>query len=298
MMPGHQKREAPGSRTNAKGGDAGSLSYFGQTREILAGPEETSRLEKIRVVIADDEPLARRGLRRLITSQPDFDVVAETRDGRETVSVLRELRPDLLVIDVQMPLLDGFAVLGQIDPVHMPLVIFVTAYDEFAVRAFEAQALDYLVKPLEDTRFALTLERVRRWLRSAKAEKVSRRLSALLAARERQRIKECILVPTTGDDLVLDAEEIQWIEANNYYAAIHARGGRHLIRESLSSFEQRLDHTRFVRVHRSAIVNIDYVRKLRREEGEALLVLSNGVRIPISRRRREHVLRLLRGPKS
>src|SRR6185295_8171467 len=179
-------------------------------------------------------------------------------------------------LDVQMPELDGFDVLREIGPRAMPAVIFVTAHDEFAVRAFDAHALDYLVKPLEEARFADALERMRARIRSAEAVDVSRQLSALLARREQERAKQRILVPTSAGDLVLDANEIDWIEADDYYAAVHARHGRHLIRESLASLEQRLDGTRFIRAHRSAIVNVDRIREVTCEQGETLLVLSDG----------------------
>jgi len=256
-------------------------------------------MNKIRVVIADDEPLARHGIRQLLTRHQDFVVIAETRNGRDTIRTLRELKPDLLFLDVQMPILDGFDVLREIGPRNMPVVIFVTAYDEFAVRAFEAQALDYLVKPLEEIRFVQALERVRKWRRSANAVDLSRQLTAVLAATKQERLKQRIFVPTSsGDALFLYPDEIIWIEAENYYAAIHARGGRHLVRESLASLEQRLDRSRFVRAHRSAIVNIDCVRQLRKASGERFLVLSDGVGVPISRRRREQVLRLLRTAKA
>jgi two-component system, LytTR family, response regulator len=250
-------------------------------------------MDKIRAVIADDEPLARRGIRQLLGPHPDITVVAEARNGRETVRALRKLKPDILFLDVQMPVLDGFGVLREIGAAHMPVVIFVTAYDEFAVRAFDAQALDYLVKPLAEARFKEALARTRERLRSAEAVELSRKLSALLAARERERARERILVPTPGGELVLDADEIEWIEADDYYAAVHARGGRHLIRESLASLGQRLDGERFVRAHRSAIVNLDRVREVRGEGGELLLVLRDGARVPVSRRRRARVNRLL-----
>jgi len=251
-------------------------------------------MDKIRTIIADDEPLARRGIRQLLGPHRDVAVVAEARNGRETVRALRELKPDLLFLDVQMPGLDGFGVLREVGANYMPAVIFVTAYDEFAVRAFNAHALDYLVKPLEEARFVEALERMRELLRSLKGVELARKLSALLATREKERAKQRILVPTSSGDLVIDADEIEWIEADDYYAAIHARGGRHLIRESLASLERRLDNMRFVRAHRSVIVNMDRVREVLREDGEALLVLSGGVRVPVSRRRREHVKRLLR----
>lgn len=251
-------------------------------------------MNKIRAVIADDEPLARRGIRQLLAPHPDVAVVAEARNGRETVRALREVRPGLLFLDVQMPELDGFEVLREIGAECMPPVIFVTAYDEFAVRAFDAHALDYLVKPLEEERFAEALERARERLRSAEAVELSRRLSALLKMRERERAGQRILVPTPTGELVLDPDEIEWIEAEDYYAAVHARGRRHLVRESLASLERRLDGSRFVRAHRSAIVNLDRVREVRGEGGETVLVLRDGARVPVSRRRREQVNRLLR----
>jgi len=251
-------------------------------------------VEKIRAIIADDEPLARRGIRQLLGAHPDITVVAETRNGRETVRALRELKPELVFLDVQMPELDGFGVLREIGSKHMPAVIFVTAYDDFAVRAFDAHALDYLVKPLEESRFSEALQRMRDRLRSVKAFDLSRKLSALLARHEKDCARQRIVVPTSAGDLLIDADEIDWIEADDYYAAIHARQGRHLIRESLASLEQRLDHKRFVRTHRAAIVNMYCVSKVRKEAGETVLILRSGKRIPVSRRRRAHVIRLLR----
>jgi two-component system LytT family response regulator len=252
-------------------------------------------MKKIRTIIADDEPLARRGIRQLLLPHDDVAIVAEARNGRETVRALRELQPDLLFLDVQMPVLDGFSVLREIGAEQMPAVIFVTAYDEFAVRAFDAHALDYLVKPLEEARFTKALDRMRERRRSAEAVEQSQRLASLLAAREQERAKHRIVVPTSAGDLVLDAEEIDWIEADDYYSAIHARGHRHLMRESLASLEQRLDGARFVRAHRSAIVNIDRVRELRSEStGESVLVLRNGTRVPVSRRRGKQVAKILR----
>jgi len=251
-------------------------------------------MDRIRAIIADDEPLARRGIRQLLASHQDINIVAEVRNGQEAVHALRELKPDLIFLDVQMPLLDGFDVLREIGAKAMPAVIFVTAYDEFAVRAFAAHALDYLVKPLEEERFADAVERMREQLRTAKAAGLSQRLTALLAAHAAAGAGQRILVPTAHGDLVLDANEIDWIAADDYYAAIHARQGRHLLRESLASLEQRLDRNRFVRTHRSAIVNIDRVSAVRNEGGATLLVLSSGVRVPVSRRCRAQVTKLLR----
>jgi two-component system LytT family response regulator len=262
----------------------------------------SDRPDDIRAVIADDEPLARRGIRQLLTPHHDVRVVAEARNGIETARAVRALHPDLLFLDVQMPELDGFGVLRELGVEQMPAVIFVTAHDDFAVRAFDANALDYLVKPVEEARFAQALERTRERMRSVEAVARSEKLAALLAMHERASDatgapKQRLLVPTSTGDVVLDTSEIDWIEADDYYAAIHARGRRHLIRESLASLEQRLDAARFVRAHRSAIVNIDRVRELRAasdSSGETVIVLRDGTRVPVSRRRREQVARLLR----
>jgi two-component system LytT family response regulator len=254
---------------------------------------------QMRAVIADDEPLARRGIRQLLTSHQDVAVVGEARNGRETVHLVRTLHPDLLFLDVQMPELDGFGVLAALSASTLPAVIFVTAYDHFAVRAFEAHALDYLVKPIEEARFIEAVQRTRDRMRSHAAIELSRRLTALVSARERQDLTRSLrsprlVVPTSTGELLLEADEIDWIEADDYYAAIHVRGRRHLMRQSLAVFERRLDPNQFVRAHRAAIVNIERVREMRAEEGDTVLVLRDGTRVPVSRRRREQVVRRLR----
>ncbi len=252
-------------------------------------------MREIRAVVADDEPLARRGIRQLLERHADVLVVAEARDGREALAALRAHEPDLLFLDVQMPELDGFEVLRRRGPAAMPAVVFVTAYDAFAVRAFDAHALDYLVKPVQEARFAEALARVRARLRAGEAEALARRLERLLAARDAETARQRLLVPTAAGELLLDAVEIDWIEAEDYYAAIHVHGRRHLIRESLASLEQRLDERRFVRAHRSALVNVERIRELCADgAGETVLVLRDGTRVPVSRRRRERVQATLR----
>ena len=209
----------------------------------------------IRALIVDDEPLARRGIRQLLEASTDIEVVGECRNGRETLAALDALAPDLVFLDVQMPELDGFDVVRVRGPSRMPFVIFVTAYDEFAVRAFETHALDYLVKPLNEVRFAAALDRVRERMRFAEALELTRRIGDLLAAHDRRGDQRAdaadvsargpvlvparrLVVPTATGDLVLDVDEIDWIQAEDYYAAVHARGRRHLIRESLASLAQ------------------------------------------------------------
>ena len=237
-------------------------------------------MNSIRVLIADDEPLARRGLEQLLAPHVDCQVVAACRNGRETVRALHSARPDVAFLDIQMPGLGGFDVLQQTTEPR-PIVVFVTAYDEFAVRAFEEKALDYLLKPVNQTRFDRALDRVREQLRAR---------TALRHAQSPARL----VVPTSTGELMLDSAEIDWIQAEDYCAAVHARGRRHLIRESLNSLEQRLDQARFVRVHRSAIVRLDAIRELRAAPGGTMLVLQNGTLVPLSRRRRERVSALLR----
>jgi two-component system, LytTR family, response regulator len=257
-------------------------------------------MREIRALIVDDEPLARRGIRQLLDREPDVTVVAEARNGRDALRALRTMNPDLVFLDVQMPEVDGFGVVRAYGPERMPAVIFVTAYDAFAVRAFDAHAIDYLVKPLREARFAEAVQRVRERMRSDDAVALSRQLSALLAGSEASKAEprqssQRIVVPTSTGELVLDAGEIDWIEADDYYAAVHTGGRRHLIRESLASLESRLDGVQFVRAHRSAIVNLERVREVRIDApGECALVLRDGTRVPVSRRRREQVTELVR----
>ena len=262
-------------------------------------------MAEIRALIADDEPLARRGIRQLLEAHPDVTVAGECRNGRETLRALHSLQPDLVFLDVQMPQLDGFEVLRAYGASRMPAVVFVTAYDEYAVRAFETHALDYLVKQVRESRFAEAMRHVRERLRSDRALELAGKLEALLemhgardegrAARDEAPIARRLVVPTTTGEIVLDVSEIDWIQAEDYYAAVYALGRRHLIRESLASLEERLDPTRFVRIHRSAIVALDRVRELRSGGfGESVVVLRDGTRVPVSRRRRERVAEAIR----
>jgi two-component system LytT family response regulator len=255
----------------------------------------------IRVVIVDDEPLARRGIRQLLTSHDDVELAGEARNGREAIRVIKAVAPDLVFLDVQMPELDGFEVLRRLDQ-RIPAVIFVTAYDAFAVRAFETHAVDYLVKPVHEDRFHDALARARDRLRSDEALVLSRRLSELLAATgsevrdsEHPAPARRLVIAANGTEFLLDVADIEWIEADDYYAAVYARGRRHLIRESLDSLERRLDAARFVRVHRSALVHLSKVREVRSEkDGTAVIILHDGTRVPMSRRRREVVADAIR----
>jgi two-component system, LytTR family, response regulator len=249
----------------------------------------------IGALIVDDEPPARRGIRQLLEAHPDIRVIGECRDGREALLALDLKKPDLVFLDIQMPELDGFDVVRAHGPDRMPPVVFVTAYDRFAVRAFEAHALDYLVKPLNRSRFDLAIARVRERRELIGARDLARHLSTLLAsvAADGAQVTR-IAVPRSGGALMLAVDAIDWIEAVDYLARLHAGGERHLLRESLASLARRLDPAQFVRVHRSAVVRIDRVRELRADaSGDLTVVLTNGTQVPVSRRQRARVRAIL-----
>lgn len=230
----------------------------------------------IRTLIVDDEPLARRGIRQLLAPYPHVVVVGECRNGREAVRALAEHRPDLVFLDVAMPGLDGFGAMRVHGVERMPLTVFVTAHDEFAVRAFETDALDYLVKPLSEARFRATMARV---------------LDRLAA-----RTHPSLAVRTASGELLLDAAEIDWVAAQDDHAEIHAGTRTYRVRTTLTALAARLDAARFLRVHRSALVRLDQIRELRaaREGADAIVRLRDGVEIPVSRRRLSEVKARLR----
>jgi two-component system LytT family response regulator len=228
-----------------------------------------------RVLVADDEPAARRGVRQLLAPYPGLVVVGECRHGAEVLASLDSLRPDVLFLDVQMPGIDGFEVIRRRTPARMPLVVLLTAYDQFALRGFEAQALDYLVKPVSEARFAAAVARVIRQLRLSEA------------AVPEARIPEARIVVTTATGAIsLRVREIEWIEAADNYARIWVEGRGYLLRESLRDLEPRLRGHGFRRAHRQALVPLGRVRELRSIDGALVAVLANGVEVPVSRRRR------------
>jgi two-component system, LytTR family, response regulator len=256
---------------------------------------------EIRVLIADDEPLARRGLQQVLAAHVDCRIIAQSRNGREALRALQALAPDVAFLDIQMPGLDGFQVMQAMATERPPIIVLVTAYDEFAVRAFEAHALDYLLKPVTQERFDLSLRRVRERLSANQALEWRQRMQSFLneqnghaAPARLTPASHRIVVPTATGELVLAAHEVDWISAEDYYAVIHVLGKRHLLRESLASLEQRLDPEEFLRVHRSAIVRLDRVRELRSRAGHVLLLLRDGTEVPVSRRRREQVATRIR----
>jgi two-component system LytT family response regulator len=223
------------------------------------------------VLVADDEPAARRGVRQLLAAFPDFAVVGECRDGREVLAALDRLTPDVLFLDIQMPEIDGFEVIRRRTPERMPAVVFLTAYDQHALRAFDAASHDYLVKPVSESRFAATIKRLAKRLDSG---------SARAAASERG-----IVVSTARGATVLRLREIDWIEAADNYARVWVGGRSYLLRESLDQLERRVGAHGFARAHRQALVRLEGVRALRTAPA-FVAVLACGTHVPVSRRRR------------
>ena len=261
---------------------------------------------RIRVVIVDDEPTARRGVRLLLERDPEVEVVGEASTGAEAAELIRRAQPDLAFLDVQMPGASGFEALERIDPGAAPVVVFVTAYDEHALRAFEVNAVDYLLKPYDDARFGAALQRAKQAVRRRSSDHVHARLTQLLeylqqnnaasaTALAGETATDRILVKSSGEIFFLKAEEIDWIEADGDYMKFHGGGRTHLMRETMARLEARLDPRRFIRIHRSTIVNIDRLRKLSPSfAGEYAVVLHDGTKLKLSRGYHERIDTLLK----
>jgi two-component system LytT family response regulator len=250
----------------------------------------------IKALIAEDELPARNRLVALLQNEPDIDVVAVCQDGVETVAQLSTKKPDVLFLDVEMPGIDGFGVLDAIDPVHPPIIVFTTAYDQYAVRAFDIQAQDYLLKPFDESRFIQALNRVRSQFSARHRNNSEQAKGAVPLKGER------ILIKSGGRILFLRIREIDWVEAAGNYVQIHTGEQVHLLREKIGAMGKRLDGEMFVRIHRSLIVNVDRIQELQPcGNGEYLLVLKNGKSMSVSRGYRRHLgqfLNKLIGPSS
>jgi two-component system LytT family response regulator len=263
----------------------------------------------LRTVIVDDEPLARERIRNLLKRHRDVEIAAECADGAAAVSAITRLAPDLVFLDVQMPRMDGFEVLRAVlprqatgrgagdgshagsspDGRNAPAIIFVTAYDQYALRAFDSNALDYLLKPFDRERFESALARARRQIETEKREHLSARLEALVRALEPgPRFLDRLVIRNAGRVTFLKAEEIDWIEAAGNYVSLHSGTESHLLRETMATLESKLDPAKFVRIHRSTIVNLDRVREIQPSfHGDAVVLLRGGKRLPLSRNYRE-----------
>lgn len=246
-------------------------------------------MSKIRTMVIDDEPVARERIVGLLQQEQDIELVGECADGQQAVNAIQQQHPDLVFLDVQMPACDGFGVIQQVGAEHMPAVVFVTAYDEYALRAFEVHAIDYLLKPFGRDRFQQTLQHAREHLDRRRAGDLGRRLLALVQDLKPEPQKlDRLVVKSGGRVFFLRTDDIDWIEAAGNYVRLHLGEDSHLFRETMNNMEGRLDTRRFVRIHRSRIVNTDRIKELQPWfNGEYVVVLQNGSRLTLSRGYRE-----------
>lgn len=255
-------------------------------------------MERISALIVDDEPVAREGIRVMLADDPEIEVAGECAGGEEALSAIRELSPDLVFLDVQMPEMDGFAVIEEIGVEEMPVVIFVTAYDQYALRAFEVAALDYLLKPFDDERFAAAVARAKAQIRQTEVGELSRRLIALLETRtdpahsaavsdEPHGYLKRVMIKTGGRVIFRKVEEIDYIEAEGDYVRLHMGAEAHLLRDTMKRLEEQLDPAKFARTHRSTIVNLDRIKELHPYfHGDYIVLMKDGTELKLSRSRR------------
>jgi len=249
----------------------------------------------IRAVIVDDEAVARRRIRRLLAGEKDIEVIGECSNGLQAVSLIETERPDLLFLDVEMPEMNGFELLMQLDRSVLPVIIFATAFDKYAVRAFESHALDYLLKPIDSERLQSALDRARSHLHREKSADANREILAMLSELQKQKGHlERIMVKKPGRAFFVKLASVDRFEAADNYIRVHAGPDTHLIRETMSALEARLDPNKFVRVHRSTIVNVDRIKEIHSLfQGRQVIVLHNGDKVTLGRNYRARLDRLL-----
>jgi two-component system, LytTR family, response regulator len=254
----------------------------------------------LRALIVDDEPMARRGISARLRRM-GVEVVGECRNGTEALAAIQSLHPDVVYLDVQMPELDGFGVLAQLPRGAGPAVVFVTAFDQHALKAFEAHAVDYLLKPIDDERFVEATERVRQRVDAQRAHEDMPRILATLAELQRASVgppafPARIAVTDRGRTVLIETDTIGWIEADDDYVWLHVAGKSYLVRETMTAMKERLPGHQFVRIHRSTIVNASRVRELRaRPNRDYIVVLDDGTSLKLSRSYREHIAHLVGG---
>ncbi|MEK7727200.1 MAG: LytTR family DNA-binding domain-containing protein [candidate division KSB1 bacterium] len=244
---------------------------------------------KIRTLLVDDEPIARRGLRSLLKAEPEVEIIGECGDGLQAVEEIASTAPDLVLLDIQMPEIDGFSVIETLGLERMPLFIFITAYDDFALRAFRVHALDYLLKPVKAALLHDALVRVRALLAAHSHAREEQRLAALLRdLSNTQCYAERLVVKEKDGILVVKVSEVLWFEACGDYVRIQHHGKKHLLREKIGELEQRLDPKQFARIHRSAIVKLDAIKTMTPlTNGDYSVTLHDGTRLTLSRTYRE-----------
>jgi two-component system, LytTR family, response regulator len=252
---------------------------------------------KIRTLIVDDEPLARERLASLLKGESDIDVIGQYSNGVEALKAIERQHPDLVFLDLEMPEMDGVTMLGKVKVESPPVFVFVTAHEKFALKAFELNALDYLLKPFDRARFQKTLARAREQLKLRQSGQLSQQLAGLLAVKEEPRFLKRIAVKASGTVTLVRVDEIDWIEAADNYVTLHTAEKNHLLRETMTSLEDQLDPAMFLRISRSSIVNVERVKELQPLfHGEYAVILKNGTRLTLSRTHRNKLDLLLGKP--
>lgn len=250
---------------------------------------------KIKALIVDDEVIARERVRRFLSDESDVEVLGECRNGREALAAIKKLEPDLVFLDIQMPQMSGFEVLASIASKDLPAIVFVTAYDQYALQAFEVHALDYLLKPFNRERFRQSLDHVRKQFERGQQRGVDDRLISLLEdMKAGPKYAERLVIKATGRVYFLKTDDIDWIEACGNYVNLHTGSEAHLLRETLNHLENRLDPEKFLRIHRSRLVNIDYIKELSPLfNGDYTVTLHDGTELTLSRTYRDRLQDLI-----
>jgi two-component system, LytTR family, response regulator len=258
------------------------------------------KTDKISALIVDDEALARRFIRRMLKDDLEVEIVGECNDGKSAVATIQKHKPDIVFLDVQMPALDGFAVLEAIGHDLLPEIIFTTAYEKYAVRAFELHALDYLLKPFDQTRFRDAMRHAKERLNQREQEEGRLQIKALLEnVKSQPKYLERLIVKADGRISFLSAHEINWIQADDKYVHLHTAKASRMVRQTLSAMETQLDPKKFLRIHRSAIVNVERIKELEPTfNGEHIVLLDDGTKLTLSRGYRQKIFELLGKPLS
>lgn len=262
----------------------------------------STQAKKVRTLIVDDEALARRTIRHLLADDSEIEIIGECGSGLEAVNFIRRQTPDLLFLDIQMPGMNGFDTLAQIEVERIPAIIFVTAFDHYALKAFEVHALDYLLKPFTDKRFEEALRQAKSHIEMREMNKLSQSLLALLGEHAGRQLVEVrrksfltrFMIRSGGRVAFVKASEVDWIAADDYYIKLHVGAKSHLLRMSMNELEEKLDPASFLRIHRSTIINFDRVKELQQNpNGDYVVVLKDGTELKLSRSRRERLEQLL-----
>lgn len=265
-------------------------------------------MKLIRTLVIDDEPLAREGIVAMLAGDPEVELIGTCADGQSAVNTIRSQRPDLVFLDIQMPKRDGFEVLGELKREERPVIVFITAYDKYAIRAFELSAIDYLLKPFRDARFHAALAKAKKEIRQARANELNQKVEQLLGYMQEMAgarpagsagatpgdSADRVVLKTGSDIIFLRAADIIWIESQADFVKVHTTGPSQLVRETLQSMEDRLDPAKFLRVHRSSLVNIDHVRKVTPAlYGDYTVLMSDNTKLRLSRKNRSKLKQLI-----